>query len=247
MKKTGMLIFAIGAAFILCAACGNKDADNAAEPDKAPIIQEAPEDTFPEDTEPEQARVRVEITEIDGKTILVKPEDGAWELNSSDVFSLPEDLFGDGLKPEVGMWLEVYYSGSIQETYPARFSGISDISVAEYPGKRASAAAAPEDRDETEDPIEPEELDYDDVGLPFIKNQILIMSELGTDRKTIEDLIANIGGETLEYIDGIELWVVRLAGEWTYEGLEELVEQLERDPAVCYADLNYIGGETQPD
>ena len=88
------------------------------------------------DTAPEQARVFVEITETDGDTILVKPEDGAWELNSSDAFSIPKDRLSDDIKPEVGMWLEVIYSGSINETYPASFSGISSISVAEYPGRR---------------------------------------------------------------------------------------------------------------
>ena len=88
------------------------------------------------DTAPEQARVFVEITETDGDTILVKPEDGAWELNSSDSFSIPKDRLSDDIKPEVGMWLEVIYSGSINETYPASFSGISSISVAEYPGRR---------------------------------------------------------------------------------------------------------------
>ena len=88
------------------------------------------------DTAPEQVRVFVEITETDGDTILVKPEDGAWELNSSDAFSIPKDRLSDDIKPEVGMWLEVIYSGSINETYPASFSGISSISVAEYPGRR---------------------------------------------------------------------------------------------------------------
>ena len=34
------------------------------------------------------------------------------------------------------MWLEVIYSGSVNETYPASFSGISSISVAEHPGRR---------------------------------------------------------------------------------------------------------------
>ena len=88
------------------------------------------------DTAPEQARVFVEITETDGDTILVKPEDGAWELNSSDAFSIPKDRLSDDIKPEEGMWLEVIYSGSVNETYPASFSGISSISVAEYPGRR---------------------------------------------------------------------------------------------------------------
>ncbi len=95
------------------------------------IIQDVPEDT-----EPEHVRVIVEITKIDGSTILVKPEDGSWELNSSDSFSIPKDRLSDDIKPEEGMWLEVIYSGSVNETYPASFSGISSISVAEYPGRR---------------------------------------------------------------------------------------------------------------
>ncbi len=95
------------------------------------IIQDVPEDT-----EPEHVRVIVALTKIDGSTLLVKPEDGSWELISSDSFSIPKDRLSDDIKQEEGMWLEVIYSGSVNETYPASFSGISSISVAEYPGRR---------------------------------------------------------------------------------------------------------------
>ena len=131
MKKTCILIMTIGTAAMLCTGCGNKNTSNTIVPEKTGVIQDGPEDT-----EPEQVRTFVEITEINGNTILVKPEDGSWELNSSNAFAIPKDRISDDIKPEVGMWLEVIYNGSINETYPAGFSGIASISVAEYPGRR---------------------------------------------------------------------------------------------------------------
>ena len=102
-------------------------------------------------------------------------------------------------------------------------------------------------QDEPGDTDVAEELAYDDDGLPFIKNQILIYSEYGTDKKEVEALIDDIGGETLEYMDDIYIWLVELKGEHTYEELEELIERLKQNPIVSDADLNYIGGEAQPD
>ncbi len=102
-------------------------------------------------------------------------------------------------------------------------------------------------QDEPGDTDTTEEISYDDDGLPFVKNQILIYSEYGTDKKEVEALIDDIGGETLEYMDDMYIWLVEMEGEHTYEELEELIERLRQNPIVSDADLNYIGGEAQPD
>lgn len=65
----------------------------------------------------------VEITEINGNTLLVKNTENAGELLTLSVAYL------GGIKPTVGMKLEVTYSGEILETYPARFGNIKKVSV----------------------------------------------------------------------------------------------------------------------
>ena len=232
MKKTVLAILTIGAAVMFCAACGNKDTGNDAMLERGSYTKDESYDTVSE-----QARVVAEITAIDGNNILVKPEDGAWELNSSDVFSLPEDLLSDDIEPKEGMWLEIIYSGSIQETYPAAFGGITSISEARDPVTHKA----------TEDLDVINELAYDDLGIAFMKNQLIIMSDYDTDDKEVEALIDEIGAKTVDYIDGVKTWLIQLEGDWTYEELEELIEQLDQNPIVTYVDLNYVGGEIEED
>lgn len=117
------------------------------------IKDKEPEHSITDDsaTAPEQCRVFVEITNIKGNEVYVRPEDGSWELRSSDCFSVPVESFEDIISPEVGMALEIIYGGSIQETYPARFDYISSISVTD---RELTISKAP-------DPEEPETADPD--------------------------------------------------------------------------------------
>ena len=92
MKKTCIVIITIGTAVMLCTGCGDKNTGNYIAPEKTGVIQDGPEDT-----EPEQVRTFVEITEINGNTILVKPEDGSWERNSSNAFAIPKDRLSDDI------------------------------------------------------------------------------------------------------------------------------------------------------
>lgn len=71
------------------------------------------------DTGPESKVVLVEVIEIDGDTVLVKPEDGSSELRSSDQYAIPRERIRDDIDLKAGMWLQVFYSGSIEERYPA--------------------------------------------------------------------------------------------------------------------------------
>ena len=88
------------------------------------------------DTGPEQARVIAEIVDTGKDYIYVKPEDGSRELKSSNLFTISNEMINEKIQPKKGMWLEIIYSGSILETYPASFAGITSISVAEQPGYR---------------------------------------------------------------------------------------------------------------
>ncbi len=126
MKKFLIILLTI-AMIVLCVGCGKKV-------------------TAP-DTAPESKVVLAEIIEINDDTILVKPEDGSSELRSSDQYAISRERLREDIQPEVGMWLQVFYSGSIKESYPAAFGGLRNVSVAEWAGKRETTEAG--DGDET--------------------------------------------------------------------------------------------------
>lgn len=71
------------------------------------------------------------VMEIENGTMLVKPVEGAWELNSADLFRIPIKNMEASPEPRVGDMIEVEYNGGILETYPASFENIFYISVVE--------------------------------------------------------------------------------------------------------------------
>ena len=71
----------------------------------------------------------VNIIDVSGNTILVKPAEGSAELKVSDIFTLSAKQITDNVRPVVGMKLEVTYSGCILETYPAQFGDVKKVSV----------------------------------------------------------------------------------------------------------------------
>ena len=82
--------------------------------------------------EPETPETRVlsgTIKEFSGSTMLVVPEEGSWELGSSDLFSIPIQHMETSIEPLVGDKLEILYSGGILETYPASLENILSIRV----------------------------------------------------------------------------------------------------------------------
>lgn len=69
------------------------------------------------------------VTEIHNDTMLVTPAEGAWELSSSDCFSVPVQYMEPSSKPRVGDVIEIIYDGSIEETDPATLHNIMHIEV----------------------------------------------------------------------------------------------------------------------
>ena len=76
-----------------------------------------------------QESFRAEVLKVEAGWLLVKPLDGEQELLSADkievsfqkVESIPEIAVGDTV--------EIFYSGMLQETYPARAVDVTDIRV----------------------------------------------------------------------------------------------------------------------
>lgn len=72
---------------------------------------------------------RAKILEIYEKSYLVEPVEGSPELRSSDQITVPITHLDSSLEPEVGDVIEIFYSGEILETYPAKLQDISSIRI----------------------------------------------------------------------------------------------------------------------
>ena len=68
----------------------------------------------------------VEIVEVNGTTLLVKPAD---RPESNERLTLSMKYLDTGIKPIVGMKLEVTYTGDILETYPERFGNVTKVAM----------------------------------------------------------------------------------------------------------------------
>jgi|GEM_PF-2350360 len=66
----------------------------------------------------------VTVAEINGSSLLVKNIE-----SHGDVLTLPANKLDNGIKPVVGMKLEVTYRGGILETYPGQFGNIQKVTV----------------------------------------------------------------------------------------------------------------------
>lgn len=117
MKKLLTIIMSL--IFVLAlVGCGNKATDNGvtvgtpAIPDDAVIMQG-------------------KIVEIDNGRIVVEPIEGSIELKSSDKFSVPIEHMDASPEPQVDNIVEVFYDGSIEETYPAMLGTVYFVRIVE--------------------------------------------------------------------------------------------------------------------
>ena len=120
----------IAALCLSLTACGMDSSNTPAQQSTDQVIEQ---------TVPAESVCKATVTEINGNTMLVKPEDGSWELSSADQFSLSASLLDEGVTPTVGMTLEITYDGSILEIYPASFSGIQKVTVISVPSNTPPA------------------------------------------------------------------------------------------------------------
>lgn len=73
--------------------------------------------------------LQAKILEIVDKTYLVEPAEGSPELNSADQITVPITHLDSPVEPEVGDLIEIYYSGEMLETYPAKLQEVSAIRI----------------------------------------------------------------------------------------------------------------------
>ncbi len=83
----------------------------------------------------EQRTVQARITEVEDRSFLVTPVEGAWELSSSDLFRVSITNMPPSPEPQVGDIVEIAYDGYILESYPAQFGTVYGIRVVSQEGR----------------------------------------------------------------------------------------------------------------
>ena len=75
------------------------------------------------------SKVNVTVLEINGNTLLVKPEKGTDVYRVGDRIRMYTNELGSDITPTVGMKLEVTFSRGILTTYPAKFGNVENVTV----------------------------------------------------------------------------------------------------------------------
>ena len=75
------------------------------------------------------SKVNVTVLEINGNTLLVKPEKGTDVYRVGDRIRMYTNELGSDITPTVGMKLEVTFSRGLLTTYPAKFGNVENVTV----------------------------------------------------------------------------------------------------------------------
>lgn len=86
---------------------------------------------------------------------------------------------------------------------------------------------------------------YDEYGFPYIKNQIVIVTDLGTDKRIIEKMVSEMDADIVGYIQSVCFYQIEFRSDKSSEELEELIELIEGHAYVMCAGLNSVDDEGQ--
>ena len=87
---------------------------------------------------------------------------------------------------------------------------------------------------------------YDEDGLPYFANQILLYAYPGTDPELIEQLAEEIDADVVDVIPELQFYQLEFRQDKTYSELMESVDFFLVRQFIMDADLNYYSAETQP-
>lgn len=90
-----------------------------------------------------------------------------------------------------------------------------------------------------------EDVVYDAYGFPYIKNQIVFLTDLGTDKQIIEKMVSEMDADIVGYIQSICFYQIEFRSDKSSEELEELIELIEGHEYIMYAGLNSVDEEGQ--
>lgn len=92
-----------------------------------------------------------------------------------------------------------------------------------------------------------EKIAYDEDGLPYYANQILLYAYPGTDPELIEQLAEEVDADVADVIPELQFYQLEFREDKTYSELMESVNFFLVRQFIMDADLNYCSAETQPD
>lgn len=87
---------------------------------------------------------------------------------------------------------------------------------------------------------------YDEYGFPYIKNQIVLLTDLGTEKQIIEKMVSEMDADIVGYIQSVCFYQIEFRSDKSSEELEELIELIEGHEYIMYAGLNSVDEEGQP-
>ena len=87
---------------------------------------------------------------------------------------------------------------------------------------------------------------YDEDGLTYFANQILLYAYPGTDPELIEQLAEEIDADVVDVIPELQFYQLEFRQDKTYSELMESVDFFLVRQFIMDADLNYYSAETQP-
>ena len=92
-----------------------------------------------------------------------------------------------------------------------------------------------------------EKIAYDEDGLPYVANQILLYAYPGTDSQLIERLADEIGADIADFTPELQFYQLEFREDKTYSELKEYIDFFLVRQFISEADLNYYSAESQPD
>lgn len=90
------------------------------------------------------------------------------------------------------------------------------------------------------------EVAFDTFGFPYIKNQIVFITYLGTDKGIIEKLVSDMDADIVGYIQSGCFYQIEFRSDKSFEELEELVAFMEGHSYIMSAGLNSVDEVSQP-
>lgn len=105
----------------------------------------------------------------------------------------------------------------------------------------------PQDEDNYVQDYTEDDIAYDEFGLTYVKNELIVMTYLGTDKRIVESIAAEMGAQIVGYIKDMGMFQLEFTEDKTCEELEEYIDLFYVYPFVMYVDLNYISAESVAD
>lgn len=76
--------------------------------------------------------------------------------------------------------------------------------------------------------------------ISYVKNQLVVITEIGTPREVMEQLAEEVGADIVGYLEGVEFYQFEFRKDMSYQALADMITYLEGIPYVNFVDLNLV-------